>query len=76
MLKFLFLVKLSLEILLIINLIFIICFIECNFVVNNILKSFGFLKNYLSNVDCIVILFILNEMMMKIIFVYFDVEFS
>ncbi|RMX49955.1 hypothetical protein pdam_00013942 [Pocillopora damicornis] len=49
---------------------------ECNFVVNNTLKSPGFPKNYPSNVDCTVTLPIPNEMTMKITFVYFDVEFS
>lgn len=49
---------------------------ECNFVVNNTLKSPGFPKNYPSNVDCTVTLPIPSEMTMKITFVYFDVEFS
>ena len=76
MLKFLFPVKLSSEILLATNLISTICLIECNFVVNNTLKSPGFPQNYPSNVDCTVTLPIPNEMTMKITFVYFDVEFS
>ena len=76
MLQFLFPVKLSSEILLTTNLISTICLKECNFVVNNTLKSPGFPKNYPSNVDCTVTLPIPNEMTMKITFVYFDVEFS
>lgn len=43
--------------------------------VSNFFLSFGYLNNYLSNMFCNYVVFIINGMVMKIDFYYFDVGY-